>query len=510
MGKETILYMKNIKKSFSGVTALSGVDFFINKGEVHALMGENGAGKSTLIKILTGIYNANDGEMVLEGKPFKPTSALDAQKSGISTTYQELNLIPTQTIYENIYLGREPRKFGRINRQKMMEDATKALKDIGIEVDVTRMIWKCSTAIQQMVAIVRAITIQAKILVMDEPTSSLDTDEVKTLFKVIRKLNEEGIAVIFITHRIDEIFELADKVTILKDGALVGRYDIKEMTHIKLLSLMLGKSANEIIEIGKKKNKMNKKNSGKNVLQANGIRRGIKLHGVDITIQSGEVAGLAGLLGSGRTELARVLFGADIPDNGEIVFMDSPIKLRTPRNAINYGMGLCPEDRKVEGIIPHLTVKENIILANLPRISKYGFISIKAQKKIANEYVKRLAIKAASLDQEIRFLSGGNQQKVVLARWVCMNPKLIILDEPTRGIDVGAKFEIEKLIQEMAEKGIAVLMISSELEVLERNCDRVIIMHQGRNIAELEGDKISEKNILEIIAEEHKKVNNLD
>ena len=497
VAREILVEMKGIVKTFPGVKALKGVDFSVAKGEVHALMGENGAGKSTLIKTLTGIYQKEAGTILFEGKEINPRSTIEAQHEGISTIYQELNLSPFQTVYENLYLGREPiTKFGTVDRKKMIADSQRVLEDLGIHVDVTQPLLKYGTAVQQMVAIGRAISINAKLVIMDEPTSSLDTKEVAVLFGVIRKLKAKGIAVVFISHRLDEIFVICERVTILKDGALAGSLAIEELDQLKLISYMIGREAKQL-----ERTKTDYAFADtEEIASMKDIRQGVRLNGIGIDIKKGEVLGLAGLLGSGRSELAKVLFGATHPDTGDIFWMSEKRKFKSPGDAIKLGIGFCTEDRKVEGIIPHLSVKENMTIALLPKISKMGVVSKKQQDAVVSEYIKRLDIKTPSANQPIRNLSGGNQQKVLLARWLCMNPKLVIMDEPTRGIDVGAKEEIEGLIQELAASGISVLMISSEIAELERNCDRVVVMREGVKLKELVGRGIHQDAIMEAIA----------
>ena len=497
MAREILLEMKGIVKNFPGVRALKGVDFSVAKGEVHALMGENGAGKSTLIKTLTGIYTKDEGSIRFDGREINPRSTLEAQKEGISTIYQELNLSPFQTVYENMFLGREPKNsFGMVDRKKMISESERILGELGIHVDVTKSLLSYGTAVQQMVAIARAVSVDAKLVIMDEPTSSLDTKEVEVLFGVIRKLKAKGIAVIFISHRLDEIFAICEHVTILKDGELAGEMRVADIDQLQLISYMIGGEAKQL---ERTKGGYELQNAPELARMEN-IEQGMRLNGIGIDIKKGEVLGLAGLLGSGRSELAKVLFGATQPDSGEIFWMDSKAHFKSPKDSIDQGIGFCTEDRKVEGIIPHLSVKENMTIAMLPQISKMGVVSSKQQNKIVDEYIERLKIKTPSPNQAIRNLSGGNQQKVLLARWLCMNPKLVIMDEPTRGIDVGAKAEIEELIQELAGQGISVLMISSELAELERNCDRVVVMREGRNLGELYGLDINQDAIMSIIA----------
>lgn len=494
---EKLLEINNLEKTFPGVRALKGVKLTVNKGEVHALMGENGAGKSTLIKVLTGIYQKDGGTILFDGEEINARTPIEANEKGISTIYQELNLVLFQTVYENLFLGREPRtKFGNIDRKKMIAEADRILGDLGIHIDVEKPLKAYSTAIQQMVAIARAISTNTKLVIMDEPTSSLDANEVQILFRIIRKLKNQGISVIFISHKLDEIFEICERLTVFKDGEYVGNYDVKELDQLKLISLMVGRDA---VKLERKKEGYNF-SKAEELMRVKGVKQGMRLNGIDIDIKQGEVVGLAGLLGSGRTELAQVMFGANAMDEGEIFWYENPVKVNSPADAISKGMGYCTEDRKVEGIIPHLSVKENLTIALLPKISKFGFVNKKEQDRIVKQYIERLKIKTPTPEQAICNLSGGNQQKVLLARWMCMNPKLIIMDEPTRGIDVGAKAEIEQLIQELSDNGISVLMISSEIAELERNCDRIVVMREGKKIDELVGDSISYEKVMETIA----------
>lgn len=499
MPQESLLKMTGIEKRFPGVHALKSVNFEVAKGEVHALMGENGAGKSTLIKVLTGIYAKDDGEIRFDGRKISPKTSLEAQDEGISTIYQELNLIPYQTVYENIFLGREPVKNGILDRKKMAEESRRILGGMGISLDVSKPLLDYSTAIQQMVAIARAITINCKLVVMDEPTSSLDTKEVQVLFDVIKKLKEKEISVIFISHRLDEIFKICDRVTVLKDGSFVGCKNVSEIDKLSLVSMMIGRES-KVLERTKSGYDFTDKET---LLKAGPIHSGVRLNGIDIDVKRGEVLGLAGLLGSGRSELAKVIFGSDIPDTGEIIFANMKQSFRQPGDAIKSGMGFCTEDRKIEGIIPHLSVKENMTIALLPHISRFCVVNEKKQSEIVDHYIKKLGIKTPTPNQLVRNLSGGNQQKVLLARWMCMNPKLIILDEPTRGIDVGAKAEIEALIQELSSQGISILMISSEIDELERNCDRVVVMRDGKKMGELIDSEINQQNVMAMIASEH-------
>ena len=494
---EVLLEIKGLEKTFPGVRALKGVQLTVNKGEVHSLMGENGAGKSTLIKVLTGIYQKNGGTIKFDGKEIDCKTPIEANEVGISTIYQELNLVLFQTVYENLFLGREPmKKFGGVDRPKMIAESERILKDLGINIDVTKPLSNYSTAIQQMVAIARAVSQDAKLVIMDEPTSSLDKKEVAVLFRIIRQLKAKGISVIFISHKLDEIFEICDRLTVFKDGEYVGDYDIPDLDQFKLISLMVGKDMGTL-----ERHKSGYKfNDAETLVEMKDIQQGMRLNGIGIDIKKGEILGLSGLLGSGRSELAQVLFGSTKPDSGEVFWWGEPANIKNPADAIAKGMGFCTEDRKTEGIVPHLSVKENMTLAFLPQIQKFGFVDAKKQNEIAKTYIDRLKIKTPTPEQQICNLSGGNQQKVLLARWMCMNPKLIILDEPTRGIDVGAKAEIEVLIQELSDSGISVLMISSEIAELQRNCDRVIVMRDGRAVGQLIDQDITQDNIMEMIA----------
>ena len=494
---EALLQITGLEKTFPGVRALKGVQLTVNKGEVHSLMGENGAGKSTLIKVLTGIYQKNGGTILFDGKEIDCKTPIEANEVGISTIYQELNLVLFQTVYENLFLGREPKnKLGGVDRPKMIAESERILKDLGIDIDVTKPLSNYSTAIQQMVAIARAVSQEAKLVIMDEPTSSLDKKEVAVLFRIIRQLKSQGISVIFISHKLDEIYEIVDRLTIFKDGEYVGDYDISELDQFQLISKMVGK---DTVTLERSKSGYKFADAEK-VVEMKDIQQGMRLNGIGIDIKKGEILGLSGLLGSGRSELAQVLFGSTKPDSGEVFWWGEPANIKKPADAINKGMGFCTEDRKTEGIVPHLSVKENMTLAFLPKISKFGFVDEKKQDEIAKTYIERLKIKTPTAEQQICNLSGGNQQKVLLARWMCMNPKLIILDEPTRGIDVGAKAEIEVLIQELSDAGISILMISSEIAELQRNCDRVVVMREGRAVGELIDADITQDNIMAMIA----------
>lgn len=498
MSEHILLEMRQIDKQFPGVHALDHVDFKVRAGEIHALMGENGAGKSTLMKVLTGLYTKDSGEILFDGQAVSFHSPLESQKAGISTIYQEINLIPYLSVAENIFIGREPMTRTGIDWSTMRQKAKEILQEMGIEVDVTKELRTYSTAIQQMIAIARAIFTNAKLVVLDEPTSSLDEKETAILFQQMRRLKSNGLALIFISHRLDEIFEICDTVTILKDGKLVGEQAVSTLTKLDLVSKMIGRDASEIL---KRKNGLYDPEGKKTLLEAKDISNVIKLRGMNVAVRSGEVVGLAGLLGSGRTEFARVAFGQDTNYMGDLEINGEKVLLKSPRDAIAKGFAYCAEDRKVEGIFPHMSVRENITMAILPKIAKMGIVDTRKQNEIVNQYIQALNIKTPGPEQQIRNLSGGNQQKVLLARWLCMEPDLIILDEPTRGIDVGAKSEIEALIQEIAGRGIGVLLISSELEELVRNCHRIVVVRDGQDVGMLQGEDISEGNIMELIAQ---------
>ena len=498
MDNNILLEMKQIDKSFTGVHALDHVDFSVSKGEIHALMGENGAGKSTLIKVLTGLYSKDSGQIIFEGEERIFKTPQDSQIAGISTIYQEINLIPHLSVAENIFIGREPQgRFG-IDWAAEKRQARELLLENGIDIDVTRDLADYSTAVQQMVAITRAISQNARLLIMDEPTSSLAEDEVQVMFEKMRQLVERGMSIIFISHKLDEVFTICDRATILKDGRLVGTYDIEKITKLEMVSRMIGRDASNVLK--RSVGEFRSKEGDIPLISAKDIDNVVKLHGISLHIMPGEIVGIAGLLGAGKTEFARVVFGCDNTYTGAIEVEGKPIRIKTPKEAIDIGFAYCSEDRKIEGIFPHMSVKENMTITALPKISRFGVVSRQKQKEIVDKYIESINIKTPSPDQLICNLSGGNQQKVLLGRWLSMNPKLIILDEPTRGIAVGAKAEIETLIKEFSMNGISVLYISSELEELIRNCYRVVVIRDGKNSAELVGEDITEENIMKYIA----------
>lgn len=499
MEKEFLLEMKNIKKSFAGVNALKGVNFFVRKGEIHALMGENGAGKSTLIKILTGVYQADEGQIYMDGQPVHVTDVQKAQKAGISPVYQELNMIPYLSVAENIFLGQYPRnKSGNIEWDRMYEEAGKILRDLDLDIDVRAQLNAFGTATQQMISIARAASRECRLLVLDEPTSSLDGNEVSQLFKTVEKLRDKGVSVIFITHRLDEVFELSESITILKDGEYVGTFPTAGMTREELVTRMVGR---QVVE-GKRSREVREIKEDY-FIEAEHLAKFPQVRDVSFGIRPGEILGIAGLLGSGRTETAQLLFGFSRMDAGTIRINGKAVTVESPKDAIRKGMAFCTENRREEGIIPYMSVKNNIVLSSMKKISHGIVINKKKQNKVVNDYIGALKIKTPNDRQRIRYLSGGNQQKVILARWMATDPKLIILDEPTRGIDVGAKQEVEKLVLDFAAQGISVIYISSELSELVRNCDRIIVLRDGRNVGELSGDEIKEQSIMAMIAAEN-------
>jgi galactofuranose transport system ATP-binding protein len=497
---QPLLRMENISKSFPGVIALDNARLSVDRGQVHALVGQNGAGKSTLIKILTGVYRRDAGTITLDGRPADFHSPQQAQANGVSTIYQEVNLVPFRSVAENIFMGREPRRWGLLDWRRMNSEAAELLERLGVRVDVRHPLMNLNIAIQQMVAIARAVSFKSKLVVMDEPTSSLDDREVATLFDVIRQLKADGVSVIFVSHRLDELYAICDQVTIMRDGQTVEERPIGAIGKLELVAKMLGKELGEVQRSGQTSFDASGHQAEATLLEASDLRRGRALQGASVSVRAGEIVGLAGLLGSGRTEVARAIFGADVIQSGEIRLAGRPARFSSPADAIRAGIGFCSEDRKIEGIIPFMSVRENLTLAALPILAQNGIVSRERQQELVDRFIKRLGIKTANPEQSIRELSGGNQQKVLLARWLCLNPKLLILDEPTRGIDVGAKGEIQALINELADNGLGVLMISSEIEELTEGSDRVVVLRDGRTVAELDRQSASQDAIMSAMA----------
>ncbi|MFJ9770659.1 sugar ABC transporter ATP-binding protein [Kitasatospora sp. NPDC101157] len=502
MRQQPVLEVRGIRKEFPGVVALDGVDFRLFPGEVHALMGENGAGKSTLIKVLTGVHPSDGGEVVLAGEQVWIAGPLQAQEAGISTVYQEVNLCPNLSVAENIFIGREPRRFGLIDWAAMRRRAAELVRELDLDVDVSAPLNSYSIAVQQLVAIVRAVDVSAKVLILDEPTSSLDRDEVRQLFAVMRRLRDQGVAILFVSHFLDQIYEICDRMTVLRNGRLEGEYLTSELNQVELVSRMIGAELAGLDRIGGgKRRERTAPADGAAFLQADGLTRRGAVEPYDLAIRPGEVIGLAGLLGSGRTEAARLLFGADQSDGGTLRIEGAVTALRSPRDAIAHGIAFCSENRKTEGLVGELTVRENIVLALQAARGWTRPLSRTAQEEYALRWIRALDIRPGNPEALVRNLSGGNQQKVLLARWLITDPKLLILDEPTRGIDIGAKAEIQKLVANLAEDGMAVLFISAELEEVLRLSHRIGVLRDHRMVAQLDNDgELTPERVMATIA----------
>lgn len=503
MSDKVVLEMKNISKTFPGVKALSNVDFTLREGEIHALMGENGAGKSTLIKVLTGVHDFETGEINMvrmsDGKETAIVnhSPQEAQENGISTVYQEVNLCPNLTVAENLFIGREPKKFGMIDWRTMNRKSAEVLKSLDIHVPPTQSLDECSLAIQQMIAIARAVDMKCRVLILDEPTSSLDDDEVEKLFVLMRKLKSEGVGIIFVTHFLEQVYEVCDRITVLRNGALVGEYEIENLPRVQLVSKMMGKDFDDLADI---KSARKNTSSPEVLIEAEGLGHTGTIRPFDLIIQKGEVIGLTGLLGSGRSELVRAIYGADKADSGVLKMNGREIKVNTPLDAMKAGMAYLPEDRKKEGIIADLSVRENIIIALQAKRGMFKLLSHKQMEEFADKYIELLQIKTASRETPIKSLSGGNQQKVIIARWLLTNPEYLILDEPTRGIDIGTKTEIQKLVLQLADEGKSITFISSEIEEMLRTCSRMAVLRDGKKVGEITEENLSQESIMKAIA----------
>ena len=490
-----ILAMRGVGKRFPGVVALDGVDFRLFPGEVHALMGENGAGKSTLIKVLTGVYEIDDGTIELSGVPVAFSGPQQAQSAGVSTVYQEINLCPNLSVAENIYIGREPRRLGMISFRAMRNKAAELLGSLGIDIDPGSVLAGHSIAVQQMVAIARAVDISAKILILDEPTSSLDTGEVEQLFRVVRGLRDQGLAIVFVTHFLDQVYEIADRITVLRNGQLVGEYRTAELPQRDLVEKMIGKELQVLERL------VLPDRSSETLLDADQVGRTGAIAPFSLTIHAGEVVGLAGLLGSGRSELARLFFGADKMDSGELRVDGSPVTLRGPRSAMEHDIAYLSENRRAEGLIEELSVRENVILALQAARGWSRPLSRAKQDELVMRYIEALSIRPADPNMPVRNLSGGNQQKVLLARWLITEPRLLILDEPTRGIDVGAKADIQRLVVKLAGDGLAVLFISAELEEVLRLSHKIAVLRDRVVVAQMENTPDVDANtVMNVIA----------
>jgi ribose transport system ATP-binding protein len=503
---EPVLEALGVSKHFAGVKALDEVTFSLRAGEVHALVGENGAGKSTLIKVLTGVYQPDAGTLHYRGTPAVFHRPVQAQQAGISTIYQEVNLVPLMSVATNVFLGREPRnRLGLVDTARLTAMATELLADYGIDEDVRRPLGELAVGAQQMVALARAVSADARVVIMDEPTSSLEPREVETLFGVIDTLHRKGIAIVYVSHRMDELYRICDRVTVLRDGRLVHTGPLADLPRIELVSMMLGREVGDIrahgaTGFGAEHSADSSGHGREPLLRAENLASGRRLAGVSVDVRPGEVVGLAGLLGSGRSETVRAILGDLRLDGGTVTIAGDLVPAGNVPAAMRAGISMLAEDRKADGIIANLSVRENIVLAALPRLSRFGLVSRAKQDRIVRTFMDRLRIKAAGPDQKVAELSGGNQQKVLLARWLCTQPKLLLLDEPTRGIDVGAKAEVQALIDELAAEGLAVLLVSSDMEELIDGADRLVVLRDGVAVGELAGDQVTEDNVLAAIA----------
>jgi simple sugar transport system ATP-binding protein len=486
-----------ISKRFPGVIALDDVDIAFQPGEIHALLGENGAGKSTLIKIMTGALTRDSGSLLMDGEPIEIDSPAAAQAVGIGAVYQEVNLIPTLSVVANLTLERQPRRFGFVSWRKAAEDARAALARLDIKIDVERPLGSYSLAIQHLVAIARALRADTRVLVLDEPTASLDAREVERLFAILRDLKARGLAIVFITHFLDQVYQIADRITVLRNGRRVGAAATTQLPQVQLVSLMLG---HELQAVEARRPTDEAKTDRAPVISAKGLGAKRVMEPFDLELRAGDVLGLAGLLGSGRTETAKLVFGATPADSGGIFVDGKPASIRSPRQAIRLGVGFCPEDRKREGLMLELTVRENIILALQTKRGWLRLLPAAEQDKLANEMIRALGIATPDTEKPAGQLSGGNQQKVILARWLVSNPRVLILDEPTRGIDVGAHAEVVALIRRLCAEGMALLVASSELDEVVAFSNRVAVLRDRRKVAELAGAKIERDDIVKAIA----------
>ena len=494
MKNNAVLEMRGICMTFPGVKALDHVDFTLKKGEIRALMGENGAGKSTLIKCLTGVNKFEAGKIYLEGidGPVVNKDTMDAQKKGISTVYQEVNLCPNLSVAENLYIGREPlTKLGTVDRKKINQMAAALMKELELDIEVTRNLEDYSLAMQQMIAIARAVDMECKVLILDEPTSSLDDNEVEKLFGMMRRLKAKGVGIIFVTHFLEQVYAVCDGITVLRNGQLVGEYDIEELPRVKLVAAMMGKNFDDLASI-KPETVMDFTDAPLEI-EAKGLSHAGTIKPFDLEIHKGEVVGLTGLLGSGRSELARVIYGADRNQSGTLKVGGKEVKIKEPIDAVNKGMAMLPDDRKAEGIIGDLSVRENIVLAMQAKLGPLRKIPLHTQNEIADKFIELLQIKTASRETLIKQLSGGNQQKVILARWLATNPDFMILDEPTRGIDVGTKTEIQKLVIQLAQEGKSIIFVSSEIEEMLRVCNKMAVLRDGAKVSEITGEMTQER-----------------
>ena len=500
--EEKLLTMRNISMTFPGVKALQNVDFTLRKGEIHALMGENGAGKSTLIKVLNGVHTRDSGDIFLNGKQINNHSPQEAQDNGISTVFQEVNLCANLSVAENIFAGHEPlNKFHAIDWKKMNMSARKILHYVGLEnIDVTKSLGDYSVAMQQMVAIARAVHFDCQVLILDEPTSSLDDHEVENLFNVMRNLKADGVGIIFVTHFLEQVYALCDRITVLRNGELQGEFPIADLPRQKLVATMLGHEFDELASIRSGEEAEEKASDKGEVIKAVALTHTGTIKPFELTIHKGEVIGLTGLLGSGRSELARVLYGADKADGGELYVNGKILKANAPIDSIKRGMAYLPEDRKAESIIADLSIRENMMIALQAKTGVFKLLPMQKQLELTNKYIKALQIKTPSTETPIKALSGGNQQKVIIGRWLVTNPDFLILDEPTRGIDVGTKVEIQKLVVKLAQEGMTVMFISSEIDEMLRTVNRLCVLRDGKKVGELVNNNLTQQDVMAAIA----------
>ncbi|GIV75905.1 MAG: ribose import ATP-binding protein RbsA [Litorilinea sp.] len=487
---QPLLSLRNITKTFPGVVALDHVQFDVRAGEVHALLGENGAGKSTLIKLIAGAYQPDQGEIFFQGRPVTIDSPRTAAELGVAVIYQETSLYPELTVAENIFMGRHPRgALGRVDWKRMAREAEAIFQAMEVEIDVGRKVGQLTVGNRQRVEIAKALSQQARVLIMDEPTAALTARDVETLFQIVRRLREQGVGIIYISHRLEEVFELADRVTVLRDGKYVDTLDVADATPARLISMMVGRSLDTLfpkVEVPR----------GEPILEVQGLTRAGVVEDINLTLHRGEILGLSGLVGSGRSDLAQILFGVHPPDAGEIRINGRPVRIGSPQAAMQMGIAYVSEDRQRLGLILPMTVKENSSLAILTQLARFGFVRVRQEERLVQEVVEKLQVRTPSIHQRVANLSGGNQQKVVLAKWLLCRPQVLILDEPTRGIDVGAKAEIHRLMSELASQGIGIIMISSELPEILGMSDRVLVMRRGRIVAEFPRAEATQEKII--------------
>ena len=488
MDNNYILTLKNITKEFPGVKALDDVTINIERGTIHGLVGENGAGKSTLIKVLAGIYQPNEGEIILDGKPCRFNSPIEARRAGISVVHQEIKLAEPLSVAENMFLGNVQLKNGLVDWKGMRRRAREIVEDLGMDIDINAQVSSLTVAKKQIVEIMHAINNNSRILIMDEPSAVLTDRELEVMFRIVKQLRDKGITIIYISHRLDEIFGLCSNVSVLRDGCHIDTIPVASVDRQGLINMMVGREMGQEYpkEVG---------NVGGTILEVKNLSRGI-LQDISFEVKSGEVFGISGLVGAGRTELARAILGIDKPESGEVYVRGKKVHYRTFADAIRDGLGLIPEDRKLQGLVQIMSVKRNTTLVNMKRVLRAGVISSSLEEKLSKEYADKLHVVTPSMETEVQYLSGGNQQKVVIAKWLFQNSEILFLDEPTRGIDVGAKAEIYRLINRMAKEGKTIIMISSEMPELLGMCDRIMVMHEGHKMGELNADEATQEKIM--------------